>query len=81
MTNTAAIYKGTQLLVNNEWCAVASGKTLDMVNPATGKVIGKVAHAGIHALDRVFSPSIQSPHQTADTRHKAGCSPRVFHQG
>ncbi len=50
-TTAAATYKDTQLLINNEWCAAASGKTLDVVNPATGKVIGKVAHAGIPDLD------------------------------
>ena len=48
-TTTATTYKDTQLLINNEWCAAASGKTLDVVNPATGKVIGKVAHAGFDA--------------------------------
>ncbi len=29
-TATAAAYKDTQLLINNEWCAAASGKTLDV---------------------------------------------------
>ncbi|SFN08268.1 hypothetical protein SAMN05444747_114149, partial [Variovorax sp. OV329] len=40
-----ASYPDTRLLINNEWCDAASGKTLDVYNPATGKVIGKVAHA------------------------------------
>ena len=53
-TTTAHTYKDTQLLINNEWCAADSGKTLDVVNPATGKVIGKVAHAGIPDLDRAL---------------------------
>ena len=51
----AATYKDTQLLINNEWCDAASGKTQDVVNPATGKVIGKVAHAGIPDLDRALA--------------------------
>ncbi|MEX3613488.1 MAG: NAD-dependent succinate-semialdehyde dehydrogenase [Burkholderia gladioli] len=52
MTNTT--YTDTQLLINGEWCDAASGKTIDVLNPATGKVIGKVAHAGIADLDRAL---------------------------
>ena len=33
-------YTDTRLLINNEWCDAQSGKTLDVVNPATGKTIG-----------------------------------------
>ncbi|ODP32918.1 NAD-dependent succinate-semialdehyde dehydrogenase [Pandoraea sp. ISTKB] len=47
-------YTDTRLLINGEWCDAASGKTLDVVNPATGNVIGKVAHAGIADLDRAL---------------------------
>src|SRR5689334_13120073 len=50
-----ASYPDTRLLINNEWCDAASGKTLDVYNPATGKVIGKVAHAGIPDLDRALA--------------------------
>ena len=55
MTTTTATYPDTQLLINNEWCAAASGKTLDVVNPANGAVIGTVAHAGIADLDRALA--------------------------
>jgi succinate-semialdehyde dehydrogenase/glutarate-semialdehyde dehydrogenase len=48
-------YTDTRLLINNEWCDAASGKTLDVLNPATGKPIGKVAHAGIADLDRALA--------------------------
>ncbi|MBV8628760.1 MAG: NAD-dependent succinate-semialdehyde dehydrogenase [Paraburkholderia sp.] len=48
-------YTDTRLLINGEWCDAASGKTLDVVNPATGKAIGKVAHAGIADLDRALA--------------------------
>jgi succinate-semialdehyde dehydrogenase/glutarate-semialdehyde dehydrogenase len=47
-------YVDTRLLINGEWCDAASGKTLDVINPATGKPIGKVAHAGIPDLDRAL---------------------------
>ncbi|MES2401159.1 MAG: NAD-dependent succinate-semialdehyde dehydrogenase [Pseudomonadota bacterium] len=52
---TTPSYKDTQLLINNEWCDAASGKTIDVVNPATGMAIGKVAHAGIVDLDRALA--------------------------
>jgi succinate-semialdehyde dehydrogenase/glutarate-semialdehyde dehydrogenase len=48
-------YTDTRLLINGEWCDAASGKTLDVINPATGKAIGKVAHAGIPDLDRALA--------------------------
>jgi succinate-semialdehyde dehydrogenase/glutarate-semialdehyde dehydrogenase len=48
-------YTDTRLLINGEWCDAASGKTIDVLNPATGKTIGKVAHAGIADLDRALA--------------------------
>lgn len=48
-------YKNTQLLIDGEWCDAASGKTIDVVNPATDAVIGQVAHAGIEDLDRALA--------------------------
>jgi succinate-semialdehyde dehydrogenase/glutarate-semialdehyde dehydrogenase len=48
-------YTDTRLLINGEWCNALSGKTLDVLNPATGKTIGKVAHAGIADLDQALS--------------------------
>ncbi len=47
-------YKNTQLLIDNQWCDAANGKTLAVVNPATGLEIGRVAHAGIADLDRAL---------------------------
>ncbi len=48
-------YKNTQLLIDNQWCDAANGKTLAVVNPATGLEIGRVAHAGIADLDRALA--------------------------
>ena len=48
-------YPDTQLLIDGQWCAAAGGKTLDVVNPSTGAVIGKVAHATIADLDRALA--------------------------
>src|SRR5262245_11013062 len=39
------------LLINNEWRAAASGKTMDVVNPATEEVIARVASADREDLD------------------------------
>ncbi|RYF82766.1 MAG: NAD-dependent succinate-semialdehyde dehydrogenase [Comamonadaceae bacterium] len=50
-----ASYANTQLLIANEWVDAASGKTIDVRNPATGQVIGTVAHAGIPDLDRALA--------------------------
>ncbi len=40
-----------QLLINNEWRASASGKTMDVVNPATEEVIATVPSAAASDLD------------------------------
>ena len=44
-------YQDTSLFIDGKWTAAASGETLPVVNPATGEVIGQVAHARIIDLD------------------------------
>ena len=44
-------YPNTQLFIDGQWRAAVSGKTLAVLNPATGQEIGRVAHAGIADLD------------------------------
>ncbi len=44
-------YPDTRLLINNAWQDAADGRTIDVLNPATGAVIGRVAHAGVKDLD------------------------------
>jgi phenylacetaldehyde dehydrogenase len=41
-----------QLFINGEFTDAASGKMLDIVNPATGDVIGQLADAGASDVDR-----------------------------
>ena len=48
-------YPHTQLLIGGLWCDAADGRTLPVVNPATGVEIGRVAHAGIADLDRALA--------------------------
>jgi succinate-semialdehyde dehydrogenase/glutarate-semialdehyde dehydrogenase len=47
-------YIDTQLFIDGKWQQPAEGKTLPVVNPATGKEIGRVAHAGRPDLDRAL---------------------------
>ena len=48
-------YPDTQLLINGQWQPAASGKTIAVHNPATGAVIGQLAHAGIEDLERALA--------------------------
>jgi succinate-semialdehyde dehydrogenase / glutarate-semialdehyde dehydrogenase len=48
-------YVDTQLFINGKWEHPAEGKTLPVVNPSTGKEIGRVAHAGRIDLDRAVA--------------------------
>lgn len=48
-------YPNVQLLIANNWVDADSGKRIDVRNPATGQVIGTVAHAGISDLDRALA--------------------------
>lgn len=47
-------YIDTQLFIDGKWQQPAEGKSLPVVNPATGKEIGRVAHAGRADLDRAL---------------------------
>jgi succinate-semialdehyde dehydrogenase/glutarate-semialdehyde dehydrogenase len=48
-------YMDTRLFIDGEWCDAQGGKTIDVVNPATGGVIGTVAHASIADLERAVA--------------------------
>jgi succinate-semialdehyde dehydrogenase/glutarate-semialdehyde dehydrogenase len=48
-------YPSTQLFIAGEWQDAADGRTLAVFNPATGKEIGRVAHAGKPDLDRALA--------------------------
>jgi succinate-semialdehyde dehydrogenase/glutarate-semialdehyde dehydrogenase len=48
------MYPNTQLFIDGAWCAAASGRTMPVVNPATGKQIGTLAHAERPDLDRAL---------------------------
>src|SRR6195256_6299605 len=44
-----------QLFINGEFADAASGKTLQIMNPATGGVIGQLADAGTDDVDRAMT--------------------------
>ena len=48
------MYPKVQLLIDGKWCDAASGRTLPVVNPATGETIGAFAHAEKADLDRAL---------------------------
>jgi len=50
----ATSYPNTLLFIDGAWCAAASGRTLPVMNPATGKQIGTLAHAEKADLDRAL---------------------------
>jgi succinate-semialdehyde dehydrogenase/glutarate-semialdehyde dehydrogenase len=70
---TTSSYPDTRLLIANEWLVEATGgKTIPVVNPATGQPIGTVAHASIADLDRAlaaaqkgFEPGATCPRPSA----------------
>jgi succinate-semialdehyde dehydrogenase/glutarate-semialdehyde dehydrogenase len=50
-------YRDTQLFINNVWRGSQDGRTLTVLNPASGEVIGQVAHAGIQDLEEAAAAS------------------------
>ncbi len=72
-------YPSTQLLIANEWVNAASGRTCEVLNPATGEIIGEVAHADTADLDRALEAAWQgftqwsrmSPHERCAIMRKA----------
>ena len=52
-------YPDTQLFIAGHWQDAADGRSLAVFNPATGKEIGRVAHAGKADLDRALAAAQQ----------------------
>jgi len=60
-------YSNTQLLIGGRWRDSASGRTLAVLNPATGAEIGRVAHAGRPDLDAALAGAQQGFETWRDT--------------
>ena len=48
------MYQDTQLFIDGAWGKASAGRSLAVVNPATGEPIGSVAHADRSDLDRAL---------------------------
>ncbi len=48
------MYSDVSLFIDGGWTKAAAGRTLPVVNPATGEPIGTVAHADRSDLDRAL---------------------------
>src|SRR5271170_64997 len=48
------MYPEVQLFVDGAWTRATAGRFLDVMNPATGEPVGKVAHADKADLDRAL---------------------------
>jgi succinate-semialdehyde dehydrogenase/glutarate-semialdehyde dehydrogenase len=48
------MYPAVQLYIDGAWTEAAAGRSLPVVSPATGEVVGKVAHAERADLDRAL---------------------------
>jgi succinate-semialdehyde dehydrogenase/glutarate-semialdehyde dehydrogenase len=56
------MYPETSLFIDGAWTKSASGKTIPVVNPATGEAIGNVAHADRADLDRALKAAEKGFH-------------------
>jgi succinate-semialdehyde dehydrogenase/glutarate-semialdehyde dehydrogenase len=48
------MYTDVKLYINGEWCDGSAGKSEPIINPATGQVIARLAHAGTDDLDQAL---------------------------
>ncbi|MEC8919020.1 MAG: aldehyde dehydrogenase family protein, partial [Pseudomonadota bacterium] len=48
-------YSDVKLYIDGEWREGSDGRQIDVVNPATGEVIGRVAHATTADLDAALA--------------------------
>ena len=49
------MYSDVSLFIDGAWTEAASGRTLTVLNPATGEALGTLAHAGRDDLDRALA--------------------------
>jgi succinate-semialdehyde dehydrogenase / glutarate-semialdehyde dehydrogenase len=55
LASAQAAYTDTYLFIDGAWCAGSGGRTIPVVNPATGEQIATVARAEIADLDRALA--------------------------
>jgi succinate-semialdehyde dehydrogenase/glutarate-semialdehyde dehydrogenase len=52
-------YTDTKLFIGGEWTNASDGKTLEIVNPVNGEVIGSVAHASRKDLEKAVEAVVE----------------------
>ncbi|RUM20521.1 NAD-dependent succinate-semialdehyde dehydrogenase [Rhizobium vallis] len=52
-------YTDTRLFIGGEWCSASDVRTLDIVNPSNGEVIGTVAHASRADLEKAVEAVVE----------------------
>jgi succinate-semialdehyde dehydrogenase/glutarate-semialdehyde dehydrogenase len=50
------------LFIDGQWTPAASGRTLDVINPANGETVARLAHAGPADLDRALAAAARGFH-------------------
>ena len=56
------MYPNVSLLIDGQWTKASGGRTLEVLNPATGEVNGTVAHADRADLDRALAAAEKGFH-------------------
>ena len=56
------MYPDVSLFIDGTWRAAAGGRTMDVLNPATGEVIGQLAHADRADLDEALAAAQRGFH-------------------
>ncbi|HVC15732.1 MAG TPA: aldehyde dehydrogenase family protein, partial [Rhodanobacter sp.] len=56
------MYQNVSLLIDGAWTPAAAGRTLEVLNPATGEPIGTVPHADQGDLDRALAAAEKGFH-------------------
>lgn len=56
------MYQNVSLLIDGAWRPAAAGRTLEVLNPATGEPIGTVPHADTSDLDRALEAAEKGYH-------------------
>jgi len=57
---SAYLSRPLKLLINNEWVEAASGQTFEVINPANGQVIAKVAEGDAQDIERAVRAARQA---------------------
>lgn len=55
-----ALARKPSLFINNEWVESTTGKTVDVIDPSTGKIVNQIADASDQEIDRAVAAARQA---------------------